>query len=69
MISEELESIDTKTVNLIIKDARKKYEETSGIGQPYSVRHFENLDFVIEYLNKVLDSVTLNRLDKLGVTR
>ena len=46
--------IDKAAVKAIIEDTKRLHEETSAIGQPYTVRHFENLEFVIRYLEKYL---------------
>ena len=56
--------IDKETIIKLIKSAQKRLDDTHAVGQPFTIRHYENLEFVIEYLKKRLDECTVRDLER-----
>ena len=59
-----MEDIDKKTITILIKGAEKQLDDAHAVGQPFTVRHCENLKVVIEYLKKRLDECTMRDLER-----
>lgn len=59
MTKTQIKSLDIETIKLIVSDTKNRLDGDRRVGQPFTVRHFENLKFVKTYLNRYLSDLLI----------